>query len=168
MGNQESVSSNDTYVVRKKKISTTKSNQHKNSKPIKKNNNIQEYQQNYNTSYQQNHQQNYNTQQPYENHFLNDPMYMQQSSKPKIVEYTDYNNGREKLVEKQYQNSALMERSVLSDIYIKNNVNRMMDYPSNSNNQLSVPKVNIDNIEFTPYNFNDEVDKFKKSILDGE
>jgi len=51
---------------------------------------------------------------------------------------------------------------MLSDIYTKKN--HIISYPSNSNNELTVPKTNFDNIEFTPYNFNDEVDKFKKNI----
>lgn len=189
MGNQESVSSNDTYVVKKKKNPITN-----NQKNIKKVNNEEynhQYNQQYNHQHNQQHNQQYNQQhnqqhsnqqqknknihniqksnnintrhESFQNNYLNDPIYMQQSSKPKFVEYTDY-NGSEKLIEKQYNNSALMERSVLSDVYAKNNHVRMMDYPSNSNNQLSIPKVNIDNMEFTPYNFKEEVDKFKKSI----
>ena len=161
MGNQESVPTNDTYVVRKKKISTTKQ---QNDKQYDK-----QYDKQHDKQYDKQHDKQYDKQhdkQKANNHqeSFKDPIYMQQSSKPKIVQYTEYNNGSEKLVEKQYQNSALMERSILSDIYAKNNHNRMMDYPSNSNNQLSIPKINMDNIQFTPYNFNEEVDKFKKSI----
>ena len=68
------------------------------------------------------------------------------------------------------QNNAIMERSMLSDIYknsgSSSNSNRVISYPSNSNNELMIPKTNIENIEFTPYNFNDEVGKFKKNIKD--
>ena len=49
-----------------------------------------------------------------------------------------------------------------SNIYIKNN--NIFDYPSNSNNELDIPKKNIENIEFTPYNFNDELNKFKENV----
>ena len=65
---------------------------------------------------------------------------------------------------KPSQNNAIMERSLLSDVYNKNNVNRIIDYPTNSNTQLSIPKVNMENVQFTPYNFNDEVGKFSKDI----
>ena len=61
-------------------------------------------------------------------------------------------------------NNSLIERSLLSDVYNKNNMNRVIDYPVNSNNQLSIPKTNIDNIQFSPYNFNEELDKFNKNI----
>lgn len=61
-------------------------------------------------------------------------------------------------------NNSLIERSLLSDVYNKNNMNRVIDYPVNSNNQLSIPKTNIDNVQFSPYNFNEELDKFNKNI----
>jgi len=73
-----------------------------------------------------------------------------------------------KLNEKKHSNNALIERNMLSDIYIdktRNTKNNIINYPSNSNNELSEPKKNFDNIEFTPYNFNDEVTKYKKTII---
>ncbi len=75
-----------------------------------------------------------------------------------------------KLREKTYSNTALMERNMLSDIYIDNNESnknkvRMMNYPSNSNNELSNPKKNFENIKFTPYNFTDEVTKYKTTLV---
>ena len=56
-----------------------------------------------------------------------------------------------------------MERNMLSDIYIKKN-EYITPYPTNSNNELDIPKTNFDNIKFTPYNFNDEVNKYNKNI----
>ena len=56
-----------------------------------------------------------------------------------------------------------MERSILSDIFNKNNNSGLYPYPTNSNNEIDKPK-NIDKIEFTPYNFNEEVTKFKNDI----
>lgn len=76
-----------------------------------------------------------------------------------------------KLREKTYSNTALMERNMLSDMYIDPNQNknknkvRMMDYPSNSNNELTDPKKNFENIKFTPYNFSDEVQKYKTTLV---
>jgi len=76
-------------------------------------------------------------------------------------------NIQNKLVEKQYTNNAIMERNVLSDLYnSQKQQTRVFDYPSNSNNELDIPKKNFDNIEFTPFNFNDEVNKYKKSLND--
>lgn len=69
-----------------------------------------------------------------------------------------------KLREKSYSNTALMERNMVSDIYIDKNRNHMIDYPSNSNNELTDPKKSFENIEFTPYNFNDEVSKYKTTL----
>ena len=45
---------------------------------------------------------------------------------------------------------------MMDDIYNKN-VN-MMNYPSSSNSELTNSTKNLDKIEFTPYNFTDEVD----------
>jgi hypothetical protein len=59
--------------------------------------------------------------------------------------------------------NPIMERNMLSEIYIKNN-NYVYPYPTNSNNELDIPKTNFDNIKFTPYNFNEEIDKYKKNI----
>ena len=66
---------------------------------------------------------------------------------------------------KQSSNNVLMERNMLSDIYIKNN-EYVTPYPSNSNNSNNelYPKTKFDNIKFTPFNFNEEVNKYKKTI----
>ena len=40
-----------------------------------------------------------------------------------------------------------------------------MNYPSSSNSELTNSTKNLDKIEFTPYNFTDEVDKFKKHMV---
>lgn len=58
--------------------------------------------------------------------------------------------------------NTLIERNMQTDIIIKHN--NIFDYPSNSNNEVDIPKKNIENIEFTPYNFTDEINKFKKNI----
>jgi hypothetical protein len=77
--------------------------------------------------------------------------------KPKI------NPEKSKIESKNFANNIIMERNMLSDIYIKKN-EYITPYPTNSNNELDIPKTNFDNIKFTPYNFNDEVNKYKKNI----
>lgn len=69
-----------------------------------------------------------------------------------------------KKIEKENNNHAIMERNMFLDVY--NKKNGFMDYPTNSNDSISIPKPSFDNIEFTPYNFTDEVSKIKKSIND--
>ena len=59
--------------------------------------------------------------------------------------------------------NKIIERNIMPDIYINNNQNRIIDYPTNSNNQIDTPK-NLEKIEFTPYNFNEEVNTFKNRI----
>jgi len=59
--------------------------------------------------------------------------------------------------------NKIIERNIMPDIYINNNQNRIIDYPTNSNNQIEIPK-NLEKIEFTPYNFNEEVSTFKNRI----
>jgi len=76
-------------------------------------------------------------------------------------QYNRYDENQ-RVIEKEYNNNALVERNMFSDIYNKNN--RVIDYPSNSNNELSMPKKSFDNIKFTPFNFNDEVNKYKEDI----
>ena len=77
--------------------------------------------------------------------------------KPKL------NPEKSKIESKNFANNIIMERNMLSDIYIKKN-EYITPYPTNSNNELDIPKTNFDNIKFTPYNFNDEVNKYKKNI----
>ena len=71
-----------------------------------------------------------------------------------------------KIDENVYKDMDEIETSIKSDIYLEKSKNRIMDYPSNSNNELITPKANFENLEFTPYNFNEEINKFKKSIDD--
>lgn len=131
MGNQESVSS-DTYIIKKKNKNVEQ------KKPV----NLKE------KNIQRNIPPTYIP--PSNNQPLNVPQ-------PKINRYNEH----DRIIEKQIANTALMERSIFSNM---TNNNRVIDYPSNSNNELALPKINMDNIEFTPYNFGDELDKFKKNI----
>jgi hypothetical protein len=186
MGNQESVS-NDTYVVKKKinKKNNNPNNQEQNNVNNQKQyNNKQQYnQQQYNNQQynqqqynnQQYNQQQYNNQQ-YNNQQYNNQQYNQQQYNQQQYNQQQYNNQNniqrspnyinnqtEKITMKNSSNNVILERNMLSDIYIKNN-EYVTPYPSNSNNELDIPKTNFDNIKFTPYNFNDEVNKYKKTI----
>ena len=81
--------------------------------------------------------------------------------------YNDIPQSTYKKMEKDISNNAIIQRNTLSDIYLEQNrQTRMMNYPTNSNNELTIPKVNFENLEFTPYNFNDEINNFKKNIND--
>ena len=79
----------------------------------------------------------------------------------------DYHIREKKTVNKEHNNSALMNRNMLSELYqSKQNKNVIFDYPSNSNNELDIPKKSFDNLKFTPYNFNDEVGQYNKELED--
>lgn len=167
MGNQESVPNNN-YVV-KKKVKTVSQQQQQQQQPkiypqkniklkyVEKphimNNNYYIPQHQYvdkNTDYRNN-----NYQIPTNNYPIHN-------------NYQNY-DAQQKLKDREMNNSALMERNVFNDLYNRNNQgnqNNLFDYPTNSNNELSIPKPSFDNIEFTPYNFNENVNKFKKSIND--
>jgi hypothetical protein len=160
MGNQESVV-DEEYVIKKKEKKTKPQQKVKTTQP----NQQQYYQHNQQQQYyqqQQNQQQQY-----YQNQQHNQQQqYYQQNNQQQYQRPINNQNAfqydtREKIVGKQNSNNALMQRSMLS---VYNSGNRVIDYPSNSNNELTVPKANFDNLEFTPYNFTDEVDKFKKNI----
>jgi hypothetical protein len=159
MGNQESVPNTNNV---KKKVKNTqqqqqpKINQIRNNKP---NYNKQQYQEN--QQYQQQYQQQYHQKQfNHNNYYIPQHQYVD-----KNVYYENY-DPQQKLVNRNNNNNAIMERNVFNDIYNRNNQNNLFDYPTNSNNELSIPKPNFDNLEFTPYNFNENVNKFKKSIAD--
>ena len=160
MGNQESVSAN-THIIRKKKV--------KNEPNIKKtipkidnlNNSVEkQYDMNVNNNRNVNIDRNVN---------INRNIYSDRNINiNKNVNYEQNNYNRDgdiksKIIEKEYSNNALLSRNVLNDVYQKKE-NNIISYPSNSNNELDIPKKNFDKVKFTPYNFNEEVDKFKKDI----
>ena len=129
-------------------------------------NNQQYSSQQYNN--QQYNNQPYNNQQyskQYNNQQYNNQQYNNDNDDDEH-NYIDYpqTNGYSKKKNKQYSNEALISRNNLNDIYNKKNKGMIFDYPSNSNNELTEPKKNFDNIKFTPFNFNDEVNDFKKGI----
>ena len=79
------------------------------------------------------------------------------------INKTEYDNIKK--LNKDENNNALISRNMLSDIYQnKTKNNFIFDYPSNSNNELDIPKKSFDNLKFTPYNFNDEVSQYNKEI----
>jgi hypothetical protein len=184
MGNQESVSNNNSYIVKKK---ITKSNninlqnsrksdnnyiiEDRSNSDFNKSRNINnDYKNNKNQQYNINNQRQYNTPQynapqyntpQYNNQQYNTPQY---NNKYKNI---DIDNNK-RLIEKQINNNALIERNTMSDLYVKNNNSSLppYPYPSNSNNELDIPKKNFDNIKFTPFNFNEDVNKFKNQISD--
>lgn len=84
---------------------------------------------------------------------------------PHIIQNNN-NNIYDKNVNRQYSNNAIIERNTLNELYNQTKKNIIFDYPTNSNNELIEPKKSFDNIKFTPYNFNDEINKFKKNIED--
>lgn len=150
MGNQESIS-NDAYIIKKKdKKNIDKNNQNK-KKIINKN--VDQY---VNQPQYTNKDINRNT--------------VYKNTPPTINQYNDYSKTddvKQKIIEKQIANNALAERNMYQDLYLdRSKNNTMISYPSNSNNELSIPKKNFDNIKFTPFNFNDEINKFKNNIDD--
>lgn len=150
MGNSDSVPVDGKYIAKKV---IKKKNKQNYEEEYKKNNNNKIYT-------EQNHQNKIYTEQKH-NYNINS----EKNQYNKI-----YNNvplQTYKKMEKDTSNNAIMQRNTLSDIYLEQNrQTRMMNYPTNSNNELVVPKANFENVEFTPYNFNDEINNFKKNIND--
>jgi len=160
MGNQESIS-NDAYIIKKKDKNNIDQiiNNSSKKKIINKTKNINQnlYENKYknsNINFNQNTYQNLNINK-------NPPI-------PIINKYNDYNQPddiKQKIIEKQISNNALAERNMYQDLYLdRTKNNTMISYPSNSNNELDIPKKNFDNLKFTPFNFNDEINKFKNNI----
>jgi curved DNA-binding protein CbpA len=189
MGNQESVI-NDKYELKKKinsnddynktlktnnnknnvensidKSNTMNSiNKTKNKSTLNNNNNMNNNRINKNNSYTNNSTNNHN----YRNNGINNGINknnidynINTNSSNNINEYNT------KKLNKDQNNSALISRNILTDVYqSKSKNNFIFDYPSNSNNELDIPKKNIENLKFTPYNFNDEVSTFNKQLDD--
>jgi hypothetical protein len=164
MGNQESVSNNNSYIVKKKFIksnntSVQNSKKYENKYTIEdrskidynKTKNINQYDYNKNQYNKNINQQNIN---------------QQNINQQNINKFNDVNiDNNKRLIEKQINNNALIERNTMADFYVKNSNNSLpYPYPSNSNNELDIPKKNFDNIKFTPFNFNEDVTKFKNQI----
>ena len=163
MGNQESVPNNN-YVVKKKVKAVQPQQQPQQQPKINKQKNIKPQ---------------YVEERPPINHnyYIPKHQYVDKNTDYKNSNYQNPNNNykmndtNQKIIERENNNSAIMERNVFNDLYNRNNnnnnkQNNLFDYPTNSNNELSIPKPNFDNLEFTPYNFNENVNKFKKSIND--
>ena len=149
MGNQESIPNNQYQVKKVKKI-----------KPK-----FNETMQNYNTNTINNNTYSTNT-----HTNTNVKTKTKTINHPKEKKYEVYidntpnnNQYREKKSEKIHMNNAIVERSMF------NNLPQKLDtiinpYPQNSNYDCIEPKKNLDNVKFTPFNFNDEVDKFKQGL----
>ena len=164
MGNQESIPS-DRYVIKKKKPlpmnQINQTNQMNRTNQMNQMNQMNQVNQ-VNKVNQINNKNKSNLMNEY---VSNNQISTNNSTNIRNIENNRYNNN--KIIEKQNSNNAIVERSMFLDIYSNNNNNNnIIQYPSNSNNELSIPKANFDNIEFTPYNFNEEVSKFKKNIND--
>jgi hypothetical protein len=71
----------------------------------------------------------------------------------------------DKNIIRESSNNSLMARNLFENNVINKNdySNPVIDYPTTSN---IVPKPNLDNLEFNPYNYNDEANKFKKGLED--
>ena len=157
MGNQESDLNNSTYVIKKKKNETIQ-NQNKPQQYRQKKNNqpVQYIYHEYEDSLNNNRNLNNNSRNIYSNTNNN-------------INNKNLQLNKSKEEEKQIYNNSIIERNMINDIYLNKNKNKTdgqnyMMYPSNSNNELSTPKANFENLEFTPYNFNEEVNKFKENI----
>ena len=183
MGNHDSVPINTTHVIKKKIKPGLKE---VNSKSINKKKEEHEYQE-YKKSHNNNSNNNSNNT---NNHNNKNKLNNSNNNNNRNNNYVVVENDREKqndLLETKIMydrmildktenrsstNSSLISRN-LNNIFEENGngngssnrggANKIISYPTTSN---IVPKPNLDNIEFTPYNYNDEVNKFKKNMSD--
>jgi len=182
MGNQTSGPS-DTYIVKKTK--KKENNQMPNNHQIERNQMPNNQKQNINHKpsnninkhqvFLENNKEQYFRQQPLpprrDQPIMNYNNNIQSTYQQNTAQNHYEQDIEAKIREKTYSNTALMERNMLSDMYIDPNQNnnknkvRMMDYPSNSNNELTDPKKNFENIKFTQYNFSDEVSKYRTTLV---
>jgi hypothetical protein len=100
------------------------------------------------------------------NDFSNKPSYYnppppptQKSTFPILPPQPEFNN-------KRSHNELVIERNINNLFIEKNNSNTIFNYPTNSNTDIYESKPTLDNIKFTPYNFTEEMGKFKKTVED--
>jgi hypothetical protein len=164
MGNHESIPENKKQV----KIISKKPISNKNSLHNNQQIQYQNQQQYYNNNSSQNNQQQYYNQNQQKQQIQNQQYYNQNQQYQ--YQQTQYQNQNQQT---QYQNqqnqnqninskktptqSAIIERNMLGDIYSRSNVPPLMPYP------VSTQKQNL-NAELSPYNFTEEVKKFKNDI----
>jgi hypothetical protein len=183
MGNHDSVPINTTHVIKKKIKPGLKDT---NSKSINKKREDHEYQEyleykksqnndNRNTNNSNNRANNNNRGNKNNDRHNNYVVVENNREKQNDLLETKIMYDRmilDKTENRSSTNNSLISRN-LNNIFEENNnnnnknsagsVNKIISYPTTSN---IVPKPNLDNIEFTPYNYNDEVNKFKKSMSD--
>ena len=154
MGNQESVPKNNK-IIRKQKNDTRIDQQ---SKQFYNNQQYQQQQQIYQqpqNQYYQQPQQNYNTkqyyQQPIQQNYNTQQYYQQQS------QHIQQSSVKSRLENQNANNNLIASRNLLN---AGNNPPPIMPYPEST--QL-VQKYNL-NAELNPYNFTEEVDKFKNEL----
>ena len=190
MGNHDSVPINTTHVIKKKIKPGLKE---VNSKSINKKKEEHEYQeykklQNNNSNNSNNNSNNSNN--TNNKNKLNNSNNSNNNNNNRNNNYVVVENNREKqndLLETKIMHDRMIldkteNRSSTNNSLISRNLNNIFEENNNTNNKNSagsankiisypttsniVPKPNLDNIEFTPYNYNDEVNKFKKSMSD--
>ena len=166
MGNQESGLTTSSYIIKKKNIKQKNINniQKSQNQQVQYQQHHQHHQQNQNQQiqqiqYQQHHQQNQNQQIQYQQ-----IQYQQHHQQNQNQQKQDINFKKEYMDDSEFKNanSLLIKRNMLPDIYKDKDYINL--YPTNSNNELSNPKKNFDDIKFTPYNFNEEISTYKDSI----
>jgi hypothetical protein len=85
-------------------------------------------------------------------------------SLPENIEIRKNNDQLEKK-QKIPQNDLLIKRN-MNNHFLEEKKNTIFDYPKSSNTDIYLKKPDLNNIKFTPYNFNEEANEFKKSIED--
>ena len=171
MGNQESVPTQTSYIIKKKNKQSIINNQHNNQNIIDKQNTKQ------NIIDKQNNKQNIIAKQniidkqnittkllQYNN--LTDNNHRNNIIKIPIKQnYQDFTNYNYELKEKNTElNNQLVNRNLINVQQNNQQYDNFISYPTSSNTLINNPKPNFDNIKFDPYNFNDELDNCKKSL----
>jgi hypothetical protein len=172
MGNQESVPKNNKIIRKQRNDNRIDQQQQIYQQHQQQNYNNNQYfqkpQQNYNNQqYYQQPQQNYNTQQyyqqPQQKYNTQQPQQYQQPQQNFNYQQQSHNlqqsSVKSRLENQNANNNLIANRNLLNTPY-NNNPPPIMPYPEST--QL-VQKYNL-NAELNPYNFTEEVDKFKNEL----
>lgn len=179
MGNHDSVPVNTTHVIKKKIKPGLKDT---NSKSINKKREDHEYQEYLEYKKSQNNEKlnrnnnNSNNNRNNRNNDRHNSYVVVKNDREKQNDLLETKIMYDRMILDKTENRSSTNNSLISrnlnNIFEENgngsrsgrgSVNKIISYPTTSN---IVPKPNLDNIEFTPYNYNDEVNKFKKSMSD--
>ena len=167
MGNQESIPCNNTHIVKKKKVLKVPQNRIQQRERDDQQRNDRQMDDRQRSDRQRNDRQRSERQRDNrqsDDQYQQDNSIKQRNNIIPIKNNQEFSNYNYEIKEKNTNvNAALVNRNLLT-VSQNNTEEKFISYPSSSNDAISLPKPNFDDIKFNPYNFNDKVEDIQTSL----